>query len=48
MIESTLKVNELADMEWKFGVTAANDELEQVYMLPLFSLKNRLVKFFYN
>ncbi len=30
MIEKTLKVNELVDMEWRFGVTAANDELQQV------------------
>ena len=30
MIENTLKVNELVDMEWKFGVTAANSEVEKV------------------
>jgi len=30
MIEKTLTVNELVDMEWKFGVTASSDELNKV------------------
>lgn len=30
MVAQTLTVNNLLDMEWKFGVTAASDELEKV------------------
>jgi len=30
MIQKTLTVNELVDMEWKFGVTASSSELNQV------------------
>jgi COMM domain containing 7 len=29
-VKSTLMANQLIDMEWKFGVTAASDELSQV------------------
>ena len=28
--QSQLEVNELEDMQWKFGVTAASDELQRV------------------
>ena len=30
MIENTLKVNELVNMEWKFGITAGNDDLKEL------------------
>ncbi|GAB5354728.1 hypothetical protein AAMO2058_000144300 [Amorphochlora amoebiformis] len=30
MKEKTLKVNELVDLQWKFGVTASSDSLQQV------------------
>mmetsp|Transcript_30941 Transcript_30941/g.43324 ORF Transcript_30941/g.43324 Transcript_30941/m.43324 type:complete len:192 (-) Transcript_30941:40-615(-) len=30
MKEKTLKVNELVDLQWKFGVTASTDSLKQV------------------
>jgi hypothetical protein len=30
MVKQTLSVDELVDMEWKFGVTASNDELGNV------------------
>mmetsp|Transcript_4653 Transcript_4653/g.6586 ORF Transcript_4653/g.6586 Transcript_4653/m.6586 type:complete len:198 (-) Transcript_4653:214-807(-) len=30
MKQKTLKVNELVDLQWKFGVTAATDSLQQV------------------
>jgi hypothetical protein len=30
MIRHTLKVHELLDMQWKFGVSAASDELQSV------------------
>ena len=29
-ITQTLMVNQLVDMEWKFGITAANDDLGKV------------------
>ena len=30
MLASTLQVHKLVDMEWKFGVTSATDEMERV------------------
>lgn len=30
MVASTLQVHKLVDMEWKFGVTAATDEMETI------------------
>eukprot|EP00300_Choanocystis_sp_HF-7_P033461 c4580_g1_i1.p1 GENE.c4580_g1_i1~~c4580_g1_i1.p1 ORF type:complete len:214 (+),score=49.81 c4580_g1_i1:1-642(+) len=30
IVENTMTVNELVDMQWKFGVTASNAELKQV------------------
>lgn len=30
MLASTLQVHKLVDMEWKFGVTAATDEMDRV------------------
>ena len=30
MLASTLQVHNLVDMEWKFGVTSATDEMERV------------------
>ncbi len=31
MVDQTFSVNKLEDLEWRFGVTAASSELEQVY-----------------
>ena len=35
LLRGTLSVHKLEDIEWKFGVTAANSELEHVRPLSL-------------
>ncbi|CAJ0938999.1 unnamed protein product [Ranitomeya imitator] len=40
----TLGINQLVDMEWKFGVTAASSELEKAGTIFL-QVEQRLVSF---
>jgi COMM domain containing 7 len=42
-INSSLMVNQLVDMDWKFGVTVSSDEIDQVLQFALSCLPTAVI-----